>query len=163
MLHHACAIGSDIYVFGGKSCNLRDLTSVVKFDTETDTWSTLEPMPLSCPSGNVSVLDGDQIYIVGAGDDGKGVMHFDTTSGVWSTLGATTNDKHSSASFVIGGCLYVAGGGLRNTSFVDRYDVATDTWTAVADTLEGRAYSGAVTVGSADPAELFDSLIAKAT
>jgi hypothetical protein len=103
------------------------------------------------------------IYIVGAGDDGKGVLRFDTASGVWSTLGATSNDKHGSATFVVGGCSYVAGGVARSS--VERYDVATDTWTAVADMLEGRYSIGAVTIGSADPAEeqdLFDSLIANA-
>jgi hypothetical protein len=111
------------------------------------------------------VLDGDQVYIVGAGINGKGVLRFDTASGVWSTLGAISNNKHRSATFVVGGCLYVAGGGGDPYSIVERYDVATDTWTAVANMLEGRRNFGAVTIGSADPAEeqdLFDSLIAKA-
>jgi hypothetical protein len=114
---------------------------------------------------SVSVLDGYMIYVVGAGDDGKGVLRFDTDSSVWSTLGATSSNKHGSASFVVGGCSYVAGGEVRSS--VKRYDVAnTGTWTAVADMmLEGRYYFHAVTIGSADPAEeqdLFDSLIAKA-
>jgi hypothetical protein len=59
----------------------------------------------------------------------------------------------------------VAGGDGSSSSSVKRYDVATDTWTAVANVLEGRLYSCAVTIGSADPAEeqdLFNSLIAKA-
>jgi tetrahydromethanopterin S-methyltransferase subunit D len=111
------------------------------------------------------VLDGDLVYIVGAGINGKGVLRFDTASGVWSTLGAISNNKHRSATFVVGGCLYVAGGGVNPCSSVERYDVATDTWTAVADMLEGRANFRAVTIGSGGSAEeqdLFDSLIAKA-
>jgi hypothetical protein len=162
--HAACAIGSDIYVFGGGLSAVHQ-TSVLKFGTETNTWSMLEPMPLTCYYHSVSVLDGDQVYIVGAGDDAKGVLRFDTASGVWSTLGATSNDKLGSATFVVGGCLYVAGGGDDLTSSVERYDVATDTWTAVANMLEGRDYVCAVTIGSADMAEdedLFDSLIATA-
>jgi kelch-like protein 18 len=153
-----------IYVFGGH-LGLERQTSVFKYNTETDTWSMLEPMPLPSSSHSVNVLDGDQVYIVGAGDDGKGVLRFDTSSGMWSTLGATSNKKDSSATFVVGGCLYVAGGGDDSSSSVERYDVVTDTWTAVADMLEVRCYHGAVTIGSADPAEeqdLFDSLIAKA-
>jgi hypothetical protein len=43
--------------------------------------------------------------------------------------------------------------------------VASNTWTAVLDVLEGRCFSGAVTIGfAAAPVEeqdLFDSLIAK--
>jgi subtilisin family serine protease len=104
------------------------------------------------------------IYIVGAGNDGKGVLRFDTASGVWSTLGTTLNSKRRSATFVLGGCLYVAGGGGLSSS-VERYNVATDTWTAVGDMLASRLNFRAVTIGSAHPAEeldLFDSLIAKA-
>jgi N-acetylneuraminic acid mutarotase len=162
--HAACAIGRDIYVFGG-SIRFEDQAFVFKYDTVTDTWSTLAPMPLRCSSHSVSVLDGDQVYVVGAGRDGEDVLHFDTVSGVWSTLGATLNRKDGSATFVLGGCLYVAGGNGASSTVVDRYDVASDTWTAVADMLEGRAEFCAVTIGSEDKAEeqdLFDSLITKA-
>jgi N-acetylneuraminic acid mutarotase len=162
-LHAACAIGSDIYVFGGRFRNGFQ-TSVFKYDTVTNTWSTLAPMPLPCADHSVSVLNGDQVYIVGVGEDGKSVLRFDTASGVWSTLRDTSNNKRGSATFVLGGCLYVAGGD-GNSSNVERYDVVTDTWTAVADMLEGRADSCAVTIRSVEPAEeqdLFDSLIAKA-
>jgi hypothetical protein len=163
--HAACAIGSDIYVFGGHF-RLIAKRSVFKFDTDCNTRSTLEPMPVTCMYHSVSVRDGDLVYIIGAGEDNEGVLCFDTASGVWSTLGATSNSKHGSASFLLGGCLYVAGGDSTSSSSVKRYDVATDTWTAVANMLEDRLYSCAVTIGSADPAEeqgLFDSLIAKAT
>jgi N-acetylneuraminic acid mutarotase len=157
--HSACAIGSDIYVFGG-----RYQTSVFKLDTETNTWSTLEPMPFPSSNYSCSVLDGDQVYIVAAGFDGKDVLRLDTASGVWSILAATLDDKQGSATFVVGGYLYVAGG-ESNPSSVERYDVVTDTWAAVADMLEGRVYIGAVTIRSMVPAEdqdLFDSIIAKA-
>jgi hypothetical protein len=132
--------------------------------TETNTWSTLEPMPLSCADHSVSVLDGNLVYIVGAGNNEKGVLCFDTASCVWSSLGPTSNNKYGSATFVLGGCLYVAGGESNSSSSVERYDVATDTWVAAADMLESRGGFGAVTCGSAESAEehdLFDSLIAK--
>jgi hypothetical protein len=163
-VYAACAIGSIIYVFGGRS-DLGRQTSVFKLDTEANTWSTLAPMPLPCSYCSVSVLNGNMVYIVGAGNDGKGVLRFDTASGVWSTLGATSTDKHCSATFVLGGCLYVAGGGASPHSSGERYDVATDTWTAVGSMLKSRFNCSAVTIGSANPSEeqdLFDSLIAKA-
>jgi hypothetical protein len=164
LLHAACTIGSDIYVFGG-NFRFENQTSVFKYETVTNTWSTLAPMPLPCANHSDSVLDGDQVYIVGAGDDGKGVLHFDTALGVWSTLRDTSNNKRGSATFVLGGCLFVAGGNGASSTIVERYDVASDTWTAVADMLEGRAEFCAVTIGSGDKAEdqdLFDSLITKA-
>jgi N-acetylneuraminic acid mutarotase len=104
-MHAACAIGSDIYVFGGRRELSGGKKSVLKFDTETNIWSTLEPMPLTCYNHSASVVDGDQVYIVRAGDDGKSVLRFDMASGVWSRLGATTNNKQGRATFVLGGCL----------------------------------------------------------
>jgi N-acetylneuraminic acid mutarotase len=67
----ACAIGSDIYVFGGDERNglYRPRASVFKYDTETNEWSTPAPMPLECAFYSVSVLD-DLVSIVGAEDDG---------------------------------------------------------------------------------------------
>jgi hypothetical protein len=67
-------------------------------------------MPLPCVNHRVSVLDGYVIYIVGAGNDGRGVLRFHTASSVWSTLGATSDSKRQSATFVLGGCLYTCGG-----------------------------------------------------
>jgi hypothetical protein len=122
-------------------------------------------MPVPCYAHNASVLNGDQVYVDGAGDDGTHILRFDTASGVWSTLGATSNRRHGNAAFVLGGCLHVAAGGGNPLVSVERYDVATDTWTAVSNMLGGRATFRAITCGSANPAkdqDLFDSLIAKA-
>jgi N-acetylneuraminic acid mutarotase len=63
----ACVIENDIYVFksvyGGAS-------SVFKYDTVTDAWTTLAPMPQAVGSAyhSVSVLNG-LVYIVGAGEE----------------------------------------------------------------------------------------------
>jgi hypothetical protein len=102
--HSACAIGSDIYIFGGYG----GYKSTFKFDTEANTWSTLAPMPLACYSHSVSVLDGDMVYIVAAGTNGKGVLRFDTASCIWSTLGPTSGNKRGSATFVVDGYIHVA-------------------------------------------------------
>jgi hypothetical protein len=62
--------------------------------------------------------------------------------------------------------LYAAGGERSSNSSVYRYDAVTNTWTAAADMLEGRRGLGAVTIGSAGPADeqdLFDALIVKAS
>jgi N-acetylneuraminic acid mutarotase len=75
----ACAVGSDIYVFGG-SDGLRDWASVFVFDTEADTWSTLAPMPHASSHHSACVLNG-LIFIVGAGTNYRGVLRFDPASG----------------------------------------------------------------------------------
>jgi N-acetylneuraminic acid mutarotase len=60
-----CAIGNDIFVFGGDDDDDNFQNSVCKYDTETDEWSTLAPMPHACRGHSTSVLGG-LVYIVGA-------------------------------------------------------------------------------------------------
>jgi kelch-like protein 1/4/5 len=161
----ACAIQSDIFVFGGY-CNVLDCdqASVFKYDTVADTWSTLAPMPHASSDHSASVLGG-MVYIVGAGD-GSEVLRFDPASGAWSTLAPTLNARNLCCTFVSGGYLYAAGGHGISASSNERYDTTTNTWTLIAEMLEARRCFGSVTFGSAGPAEerdLLDSLIAKAS
>jgi hypothetical protein len=65
----ACAVERDIYMFGGYSDGMEPQASVFKFDTKTNEWSTLAPMPSACGFHSASVLNG-VVYIVGAGDNG---------------------------------------------------------------------------------------------
>jgi hypothetical protein len=157
--HAACAIGSDIYVFGGENGDDRDQPSVFKYDTEANEWSTLAPMPHASVLHNASVLGG-LVYIVGAGASCREVLRFDSTSDVWSTLAPVSIISRFGASFVLGGCLYAAAG-----AGVEVYNVASNTWTAVAaGMLVPRKFFNAVTITSTVPADeqnLFDALIAK--
>jgi kelch-like protein 1/4/5 len=160
----ACAIGSDIYVFGGYD-GVQSQATVFKYDTEADEWSTLAPMPHTAYAQSASVL-GCLIYIVGSGDSGREVLRFDPVLESWSTLAPTSDNKKYGASFVLGDCLYAVGG-LSQASSVEHYDVASSTWTstAVANMIEGRKAFCAVTMETAGPAEerdLFDTLITKA-
>jgi hypothetical protein len=132
-----CAIGSDIYVFGGTAGDGRLLTSVFKFDMAANEWSALAPMRQASAYHSASVVDG-LVYIVGAGASGRDVMRFDPSSGAWSWLASTSTSRQFGASFVLNGCLYAAGGdsddgSQRSYASVERYDVASDKWTAVAN------------------------------
>jgi N-acetylneuraminic acid mutarotase len=62
--HAACAIGSDIFVFGGSDELGGDQDSVFKYDTVANEWSTLAPMSYACSEHTASVLDG-LVYILG--------------------------------------------------------------------------------------------------
>jgi hypothetical protein len=146
--HTACAVGSDIYVFGG----IGGQTSVFKFDTEADEWTTLAHMSRASAGHSVSVLD-NLVYIVGAGDSHREVLRFDPVSDVWHTLASTLTIQKHGASFVLGGCLYAAGGSRTQPPSVERYDVASNTWAVAANMLEGRGYFAAVKIGSTGPAE----------
>ena len=163
----ACAVGSDIYIFGGNNMVFQDQASVFKYDTVADTWITLAPMPWACSYHSAIAIDC-LVYIVGAGDRNSDLLQFDVASGLWSTLAHHSRRLETGGSFVLGGCLYATGGCDADAIFrrsVERYDVSANTWTPVANMLEARGRFGAVTIGSLGPAEeqdLFDSLIDKA-
>jgi hypothetical protein len=103
----ACAIGNDIYAFGGSGTDFNTHASVFKLDTVANEWSTLAPMPVVSVYHSVSVLDG-LMYIAGAGDNGRAVLRFDPASGAWSTLAPTSTSRMVGATFVVDGCLYLA-------------------------------------------------------
>jgi hypothetical protein len=160
----ACTLGSDIYVLGGSDDRGAGLASVFKYNTVANIWTTLAPMQTFGIYPGVTTLDG-RIYLTGMGFNGKEVLLFDLASRIWSSLAHTMHNRRQGSLFVLNGCLHAAGGNPVISS-VERYDAGTDTWTAVADMLEGRRVSGAVTIPAVGPAEkqnLFDALIVKAT
>jgi N-acetylneuraminic acid mutarotase len=157
----ACAIGNDIYVFGG-IYEYMPQASVFKYDTVTNIWSTLAPMPERSACHCAIVLDCT-VYLVGAGTANNEFYRFDPASNIWTTL-ASPGRSEDAASFVLGGSLHVAGS-LRHGTRVLRYDAVTDEWTPVMNMLEGRAFFCTVTIGVSvveEDKNLFDALIDKA-
>jgi hypothetical protein len=121
----ACAIGSAIFTFGGAAAGGARSDSVFRYDTETNTWSTLPKMPHRAHCHSANVLCG-KVYNVGVGKAGRKVLRFDPVSGVWSTMMKTLHDKEGSATYVLRGCLYAAGG-PHQSSGVECYDVPSNT------------------------------------
>jgi N-acetylneuraminic acid mutarotase len=162
----ACAIGSDIYVFGGSAIHGNESASVFKLDTEANEWSTLPPMPIASSRHSASVLNG-LVYIVGVGKGGNKVLRYDAGSKAWSTLADTLACRRGGACFVINGRFFAAGGSNSVTNMsVESYNVVSDEWEFQAPMHEGRhSFAVATILWPACPAEeqdLFDSLIDKA-
>jgi hypothetical protein len=162
----ACAIGSDVFAFGGYRGGGGSFTSVIKFDTVANEWIILAAMPVACCLHSANVLNG-LVYIVGAGRASRQVLCFDPVTDGWSEVASTSKKRQEGSTFVLGGCLYAAGGS-GNGSSVERYNAATNTWTVMGNMLEaaGRLSFGAVTLGSPgrpEEKDLFDVLIAKAS
>jgi N-acetylneuraminic acid mutarotase len=158
----SCAVGTDIYIFGGNGAHQ---DSLFKYDTLANEWSTLASM-VSCEIYTSATVIGDVVYIVGAGYYGREVLRFDLPSGVCSTCAPTSSHQVSGASFKLNGCLHAISGESGQGMTVQRYITASDTWTEVAKLQAERSSYCAVTVGIALPAvadqNLFDSLIVKA-
>jgi hypothetical protein len=120
-----CAIGTDIYVFGGINAHGHSQASVFKYSTEANAWSVLAPMP-TAEYGLGAILIEGLIYIIGIGIGKRGCLRFEPVTGAWSTLSSTLHGHCFAALFVSGSCLYAAGG-IGSLSAVERYDAATDT------------------------------------
>jgi hypothetical protein len=102
-----CAIGGDIYVFGGCADDFQDQASVFKFDTLANEWTTLAHMPYTCSFHSVSVLDG-LVYIVGIDQGGREALRFDPASCVAHARPFTEQQKVQC--FLCAGRMHVCGG-----------------------------------------------------
>lgn len=132
------AIGDVVYAIGGHN-NL-----VTAFDTKTQQWKAMAPLPKNIDHANVAAVGG-KIYVVGAtfGEntkvgDGDAFLVFDPKLNQWSKIAIMPDgtDRGASGVAVIGTKIYVVGGwknyGKATTDF-SAYDTATDTWEKLPD------------------------------
>lgn len=175
-VHHAAAvgIGKKFYLLGGFRLPdtgrigwyPEDKTWV--FDTETQNWSALPPMPT--PRGALAaVAVGNKIYVVGGAKipsgtelaDGLNVGGpvailgttevFDTETNTWTTLKSMPLPRNHHDAAYLDGKLYVVGGIIgscfpggrsSNVSMNEAYDIATDTWSTRAPMATARSGIG---------------------
>jgi N-acetylneuraminic acid mutarotase len=165
----ACVLGSDIYIFGGKSESGAPTSTTYRFNTETNEWATLAPMSEATSQDSVSVLDG-LIYVMGGLDSDENfissIHRFHPLGNLWTAVAPMSVARTSLGSFVLGGSIYAVGGvdgEGRKLSLMERYSVASDSWSEVVGGELGTARSafGALVVQL--EVGLFDSLIAQAT
>ena len=141
----SAVVGNSLYVLGGcfnSDCRI-GLTNLVEvYDSTTDTWTTLAPMPTSRSSPAVGVIDG-KIYVAGGATvcppcepQPAALEVFDPATNTWSTKAPIPTPRELAAGAGVNGKLYVIGGFVRpanvNTNLVEIYDPATDTWTSGA-------------------------------
>jgi hypothetical protein len=158
-----CVLESNIYVFGGKSRDNRDTTTVYCYDPVTDAWTTLAPMPEAKCFHSVCVIGG-LIYVLGGQNvaASSSVHCFDPVAKSWSAVAPMSTARSACASFVLNGSIYVAGGydGRRHVASVERYDVVSNTWSLVGAMNQER--SGFAAHAMEVETNLFESLMLKA-
>jgi N-acetylneuraminic acid mutarotase len=140
------------------------------YNTLTNVWTTLAPMPVARMDHGVCVVSG-MIYTIGGqstllqdASAPSSVYRFDSAANLWSTVAPALSPRVHLATFVLGGSLYVAGGyyGSICLASVERYDVASDRWEVVSNMAlsEARVGFGAQVITL--EVSLFDSLESKA-
>jgi N-acetylneuraminic acid mutarotase len=148
----SCVIDDKIYVFGGTSSIGGTLSSAEVYNTGTNNWSELTPVPVDLDYTNVGVIDG-KIYLAGGWHQpGSGWVTLNTTyaydpiTDSWETKKECPKKSGDNASCVLNGKLYLFGG-LKDFPYNDAsgqkdalvYDPETDTWDTLADMIYGRA------------------------
>jgi hypothetical protein len=143
----ACVLNDAIYVVGGygndfANDNLTDTNFC--YNTVTNVWSTLAPIPDTKLGHSVCVVSG-QIYVLGGQRPldpamASSVHRFNPVTNVWSAVAPMSTPRCGLTSFVLGGSLYVAGGfdGVDDLRSVERYNAVSDTW----ETVRGIELSG---------------------
>jgi hypothetical protein len=142
--------GISLFVIGGGIGGALTPTNVVRnYDSTTDTWTTVEPIPISPgvrafgsavrvpPPPPAGVGLGSKIYVFG-GYDGTNVLNstwiYDIASDSWSQGANMPAERFGPAVAFDGAVIWVIGGfsgppTFAETSTVWQYDPATDSWT----------------------------------
>jgi len=140
-------LNGDIYVFGGRDSNFDPVSTVEKYDPDTDSWSTVTSMPTSRYQLTSSVGPNGDIYVIG-GRDSNGavgtVEKYDPDTDSWSTVTSMpTSRRFLTSSVGPNGDIYVIGGRDSNfdpVSTVEKYDPDTDSWSTVTSMPTSRYY-----------------------
>ncbi len=152
-------IGNGLYVMGGRAasapCGGPALTTVERYDVDSDTWSTAAPLPAP-RSDFAAVAVGGRIYVFGGCNAGLRLADVDVYDPVTDTWSTAPTDMPGGPRFVlqagrIGNLVYVIGGGNAAgavTGLVEVYNVVKDSWSVGTPMPTPRGESGVYSHGA---------------
>jgi N-acetylneuraminic acid mutarotase len=161
------ANGKDIYFAGGYigkkpgastyGGQIFATTDVWKYNVDTNSWSSMPPLPQARGSGELAILNGELHFFGGADikrvDKGEHwVLSLDDLKKGWSSAAPLPNPRSHMGDTVIGGKIYAIGGQhdvdkeLVTQNSVHMWDPAQpNKWTAVASLPSARSHISAST------------------
>jgi hypothetical protein len=155
--HRACAVGDAMYLLGGVEHTMAAgsyvLSSVLRFDSRTQTWSEVAEMPAQCKYAGMCVV-GNTIYIFGGGN-AVNVMapttyRYRTETNTWAILTPMPVADCGQGVCVVDGLIYVMGGNSSDNvalSSVHRFDPVANSWSEMAPMCVPRTSFGAFVLG----------------
>lgn len=142
----AFSINGKGYVFGGRSAKANATATLFCYDAETDTWSTINGVPLKARVHAAAATLGEHVYI-GLGYNGsfyeqdshlKDWWRYTPSTNTWAQMADfPTYDTNAAVCMVHGEDIYVCYGNNNldhTTRTVYRYTPGTNTWTELEDT-----------------------------
>ena len=123
-------------------------SSVERYDTLTNSWTTVAPMSTARERHAVAVLDG-KLYACGGWNEANtaltSVERYDPDTNTWETVAPMKTARSESSAAVLDGKLYVAGGQSELfdmsaiVSTVERYDPSANVWEEVPPMIKARS------------------------
>jgi N-acetylneuraminic acid mutarotase len=144
-----------VYVVGGLDAQGTSLSTVLRFDGASQTWSAVAPLPEPLHHANVGVVNG-KLYVVGVLAPNfaarADVLEYDPATDRWTARAPlpAAQRRGASAVGVIGDELIVAGGlrGGAAVTDVTAYDPRTDTHRTLAPLPSATEHVVGAAVGS---------------
>jgi N-acetylneuraminic acid mutarotase len=145
------SMGNFLYLVGGVAqWPSPSVATVQRYDSTTDSWTAVAPLPVARGAMAVAALNG-RIYAAGGLVDGAAVSDFtvyDPATDTWQTLPAMPTPRDHAVGIALNGKFYVTGGrtldGCSPLTTVEVYDPATDDWSAAAPMQHARGRRGIV-------------------
>jgi N-acetylneuraminic acid mutarotase len=131
--HCAVALGDAMYVMGGITTDT--VPSELKFDSRTQAWSEVAPMPEAIAYAGACVVGSDVYFLGGHRPDtsiSATTFCYNTGTDAWSTLAPMPEAKAFHSVCAIGGLIYVLGGNSGISASVHCFDPVGNSWSAVA-------------------------------
>ena len=140
-----------LYVIGGEASKKTRLSSVLKYNPDTDLWHRVSP--LSIPRSSVcAVANSRSLYVIG-GNSSSGYLDiaekYDPDADSWSKIPSTIWKRAGACGAIIRGKVFVFGG-LSSTApsvnFIEMYDPTANSWISINSAIAPRGVSRAVSV-----------------
>jgi non-specific serine/threonine protein kinase len=117
----AASDGHYLYAIGGRKGGPdKNLGTLERYDPESDSWKTLEPMPTAIGGVGAAYIGGRLIAVGGESPEGPSdaVQAYDIKKKTWSSeLPKLLNARHGVAVTVLGDSLYAIGGAAEKGHF----------------------------------------------
>lgn len=120
----ACAIDTNIYLFGGSA----NTTTAYKYDTVLQTYTKLTDIPYEFYNTNITSV-GTDIYLFGGQGNQTIAYKYNTLTDTYTQLATPPVELRYGTVIAIGTDIYITGSG--SSAAEQKYDTLTDTYTEV--------------------------------
>jgi N-acetylneuraminic acid mutarotase len=141
------AVNGSMYVLGGSQ-------RVLKYNTGSNSWTEVAPMPAARGYAAVCVVDSE-IFVFGGQNSAdkpcSDVYTYNTVSNRWSPVSPMPSARVGHGVCMLGGMIYIAGGydaDNTDSNSMLQYDPVSDTWSEMAPMLRARSAFGMFVAGN---------------